>query len=140
MKLTAKGHCALKAMLVLAVHEPKRLSVKMIAEKQNLSPRYLEQVFSMLKNNQLIEGIKGPSGGYTLLKSPKDISLNEIICAVEGHHPFGQTKESDIIGEVIDNVLGDLDQHIEEYLKGKSLSDLSATYKEKTHEGYMYFI
>jgi len=140
MKITAKGQSALKAMLVLAVHDPERLSVKMIAEKQNLSPRYLEQIFSTLKNSHLIHGIKGPSGGYCLGKKPDQISLYDIVKCVEGSHPFSQEGDQDVIGQVIANRLGVLDQSIRTYLQDLSLEDLCKDYESKTHEGYMYFI
>lgn len=140
MKLTAKGHCALKAILVLAVHQPKRLSVKIIAQKQGLSPRYLEQIFSTLKNHKLIGATKGPHGGYTLLRTPDSIDLMEIIQAVEGEHAFESGQESDVVGEVIDNVLENLDGMVDKYLRETSLADLVKAYHKKTHEGYMYFI
>jgi Rrf2 family protein len=140
MKLSAKGRSALIAMLVLAVHAPKRLSVKLIAKKQNLSSRYLEQIFSDLKNHKLIEGIKGPQGGYTIIKALDTISLMDIVWAVEGHHTFATDEKEDVIEGIIHGVLLDLDSKIEDYLSQKTLEDLVNDYKKKTHEGYMYFI
>lgn len=140
MKISAKGRAALTAMLVLAVHEPKRLSVKAIAKKQNLSSRYLEQIFSDLKKSQLIEGLKGPQGGYTIIKAPNTISLMDIIKAVEGHHTFAVEDHSDLIDRLVHNVLQGLDENIEAYLSERKLEDMVEDYKKNTHEGYMYFI
>jgi Rrf2 family protein len=140
MKISAKGRAALTAMLVLAVHEPKRLSVKAIAKKQNLSSRYLEQIFSELKKHQLIEGLKGPQGGYTIIKCPDTIALIDIIRAVEGHHTFALEDQGDLIDELVQNVLHGLEENIEAYLSERSLEDLVKDYKKNTHEGYMYFI
>ena len=140
MKISAKGRAALTAMLVLAVHEPKRLSVKAIAQKQNLSSRYLEQIFSDLKKHQLIEGLKGPQGGYTIIKAPETIRLLDIIWAVEGNHTFSTEDHGDLIDKLVQDVLQGLDESIEAYLSKRSLEDLVVDYKKNTHEGYMYFI
>lgn len=140
MKLTAKGQCALRAMVELALNEKNRISVKEIAKRQELSVRYLEQVFAALKKEKLVNGTKGPSGGYTLEKQPKDTSIASIIFAVEGRNPFNHMSSVDALGQTFDDIFSKLDQEIEEYLGGLTLKMVVESYKEKSDNQYMYFI
>ena len=84
MKLNAKGRYAVTAMVDLAYYS-KMGSVKSaeIAERQELPVPYLEQIFAKLKRATLVESVRGPSGGYTLSRHPADISVVDIIHAVE---------------------------------------------------------
>lgn len=60
-------------------------SINNIAEKENLSDSYLEQLFSLLKNAKLVKSTRGVNGGYSLARDPKDIKIGEIIEALEGN-------------------------------------------------------
>lgn len=84
MMLTTKGRYAVMAMTDLAQYHltSKAVSLKDIAERQEITVGYLEQIFSKLKKNNLVEGMKGPGGGYILTKNAKDISVLEVIDAV----------------------------------------------------------
>ena len=86
MKLTKKGEYSLKALLALAsVYEQKKvLALKDIARQENISFKFLEQIMMMLKHAGFVESIMGKHGGYRLAHPPKEISLGEIIRAVEG--------------------------------------------------------
>lgn len=84
MKLTSKGRYAVTAILDLALHSqagPIRLST--IAKRQDLSLSYLEQLFAKLRKHELVNSSRGPGGGYALGKDAKDISVGEIISAVD---------------------------------------------------------
>jgi len=85
MKLSTKGRYGVKAMVDLAIHyggEP--ISIKTISERQNISEYYLEQLFSPLRKAELIRSIRGAQGGYVLSRSPKDITIAEIMEVLEG--------------------------------------------------------
>ncbi|ERI90341.1 putative HTH-type transcriptional regulator IscR [Clostridiales bacterium oral taxon 876 str. F0540] len=85
MKLSTKGRYGVKAMVDLAIHyggEP--VSIKSISERQNISEYYLEQLFSPLRKAELIRSIRGAQGGYVLSRSPKDITIAEIMEVLEG--------------------------------------------------------
>jgi len=141
MKVTAKGRCALRAMVELALHEDKRLPVKEIARRQNLSVRYLEQVFSALKKEKLINGTKGPTGGYTLERSPTKITMADIIFAVEGRAQiFQEGSQKDVLQTTIDHIWLELDDTIESYLKGITLAQITLDFKNKSANQYMYYI
>ncbi|MDE0309730.1 MAG: Rrf2 family transcriptional regulator [Acidiferrobacterales bacterium] len=85
MKLTTKGRYAVTAMMDLALHQPDqdRVSLKSIAEHQEISIAYLEQLFAGLKAKGLVSGVRGPGGGYRLTKPADEISIYEIISAVD---------------------------------------------------------
>ena len=84
MKLTSKGRYAVTAILDLALHAqsgPVRLSL--IAKRQDISLSYLEQLFAKLRKHNLVSSSRGPGGGYALSREAKDISVGEIIFAVD---------------------------------------------------------
>ena len=84
MKLTTKSRYAVTAMLDIAYHNQGiPISLPEIAERQNISLSYLEQLFSRLKKGGLVESIKGPGGGYKLSKDADDIVISDVIQAVD---------------------------------------------------------
>ena len=84
MKLTTKGRYAVMAMADLAANQKlKPVSLNEISLRQNISLSYLEQLFSKLKNEKLVKSIRGPAGGYILERNPKEISISNIIFAVD---------------------------------------------------------
>ncbi len=83
MRLTTKGRYAVTAMLDIALHRHLGpVCVADIAQRQGISPAYLEQLFGRLKRAHLIQGLRGPGGGYRLKRSTQSISISEIITAV----------------------------------------------------------
>jgi len=60
------------------------VQVKCISERQNISPRYIEQIFQKLKKAGIIKSVRGPTGGYFLGKRPEDITIGDVIRAIEG--------------------------------------------------------
>ena len=60
------------------------ISLKKIAQKQELSDNYLEQLFSVLKKDGLLNSVRGSQGGYMLSKHPKDITVGDILRSLEG--------------------------------------------------------
>lgn len=84
MRLSTKGRYAVTAMLDLAVHHGKGpITLADISRCQGISLSYLEQLFARLRREGLVEGVRGPGGGYRLAKSAKDISIADIIRAVD---------------------------------------------------------
>lgn len=84
MKLTTKSRYAVTAMLDIAYYDKgSPISLPEIAERQNISLSYLEQLFSRLKKNGLVKSIKGPGGGYKLSKDANDIVISDVINAVD---------------------------------------------------------
>tara|TARA_B000000565_G_C23487058_1_gene262220 strand:+ start:46 stop:471 length:426 start_codon:yes stop_codon:yes gene_type:complete len=132
MKLTTKGRYAVMAMADLAMYQNgKPISLNEISLRQNISLSYLEQLFSKLKNGKLVKSIRGPSGGYILDKSPKDIRLSNIIFAVDEQVKTLNCKKDSKKGCngkstkcITHNLWDDLESHINSFFENKSLSDL----------------
>ena len=85
MNLSTKGRYAARAMLELSIHygnQPVRL--KEIAEHQDISVRYLEQMMTMLVASGLIRSIRGTKGGFSLSRPPQEILLSDVVQVVEG--------------------------------------------------------
>lgn len=84
MQLTTKARYAVTAMLDLASnHSDKPITLEIISERQNISLSYLEQLFAKLRKATLVKSIRGPGGGYLLNTAATDISLANIIEAVD---------------------------------------------------------
>lgn len=85
MRLTTKGRYAVTAMLDLAYHSERQGPVTLtdIAKRQHISLSYLEQLFARLRRAGMVEGVRGPGGGYQLSRITSQISIAEIICAVD---------------------------------------------------------
>lgn len=84
MKLTTKGRFAVTAMIDLALQENGApVTLGGISERQKISLSYLEQLFGKLRRHGLVDSVRGPGGGYCLAKSLGDISVAQIIRAVD---------------------------------------------------------
>jgi len=85
MRLTTKGRYAVTAMLDLAYHSERQGPVTLtdIAKRQHISLSYLEQLFARLRRAGMVEGVRGPGGGYQLSRTKSQINIAEIICAVD---------------------------------------------------------
>lgn len=84
MRLSTKGRYAVTAMIDLALHQQERLvSLAEISEVQDISLSYLEQLFSRLRKYEIVEGVRGPGGGYRLARDADEISIADIINAVD---------------------------------------------------------
>ena len=93
MKLSTKGRYGLRAVIDLAVHsEPAAsgrsaegaVSIQSIAQRQDISENYLEQLMRLLKKAGLITSVRGAGGGYRLAKDPGTISVGDVLRALEG--------------------------------------------------------
>lgn len=85
MKLSTKGKYGLKAMFELALHYGEGpISLNAIAENQNISLNYLEQIIAKLKKDNLVKSYRGAYGGYKLSKEPKNITISMVLNSLEG--------------------------------------------------------
>ncbi len=84
MKLSTKGRYAVTAMMDLALHDRQGpVTLADISNTQGISLSYLEQLFAKLRKSGLVEGVRGPGGGYRLAKMPNQITVAKIITAVD---------------------------------------------------------
>ena len=103
MKLSTKGRYAITAMMELALrHKQGPVTLADISVEQSISVSYLEQLFALLRKAGLVTGLRGPGGGYCLRRPASEISIAEILHAVddtvdslpepaEGEAPRGQS-------------------------------------------------
>ncbi|ADL13459.1 RrF2 family transcriptional regulator [Acetohalobium arabaticum] len=149
MQLSTKGRYGVRAMFDLALQQKEGpIPLKEIAERQKISDNYLEQLIAVLKNNRLVESVRGAYGGYLLAKPPEEISIGDIIRALEGPIDL-----ADCVGgrscEFEDNCIVELiwqkvKKEIDDILDSITLEDLlqeaaNAQQDDKQH-GYMYYI
>ena len=84
MRLTTKGRYAVTAMLDLSLHhDDGPITLADIAERQGISLSYLEQLFSRMRKKELVFSVRGPGGGYSLARPTNEITIAEIITAVD---------------------------------------------------------
>jgi Rrf2 family iron-sulfur cluster assembly transcriptional regulator len=84
MRLTTKGRYAVTAMLDLAIHyKDGPITLADISKRQGISLSYLEQLFSRLRKNGLVDSARGPGGGYRLSRAASDINVADVITAVD---------------------------------------------------------
>jgi Rrf2 family transcriptional regulator, iron-sulfur cluster assembly transcription factor len=84
MKLSTKGRYAMIALTDLASQGPERLvSLSEIAERQDISLAYLEQLFVKLRRAEVVDSVRGPGGGYRLARPIEQIRISEILAAVD---------------------------------------------------------
>ena len=84
MKLSTKGRYAVMAMVDLATNsEGRPVSLADIAERQEISLSYLEQLFAKLRRGGLVNSVRGPGGGYLMARTPEETRVADIILAVD---------------------------------------------------------
>lgn len=86
MRITSKGRYGLKAILELSAHfaSGQLLKAREISEKHDIPQKYLEQIINTLKRNRLVSSVRGAEGGYRLARPPEDITVFEVLSALEG--------------------------------------------------------
>ncbi|WP_333842607.1 Fe-S cluster assembly transcription factor [Pelomicrobium sp.] len=136
MRLTTKGRFALTAMIDLGLQGGvKPTPLAEISERQKISLSYLEQLFSKLRRHGLVQSVRGPGGGYRLARPMTEVSVADIILAVD--EPIDATlcggKEDCRDGErcMTHDLWAGLNERIYEYLSSVSLAQLVAKQREE---------
>jgi len=131
MRLTTKGRYAVTAVLNLAIHQHGGpVSLAAISERQCISLSYLEQLFAKLRRNGVVDSTRGPGGGYTLNRDAADISVSDVILAVD--EGYNVAKCDDLDGCQGDynclthDLWNELSNEIRNFLDGISLAEVMA--------------
>lgn len=147
MKISTKGRYGLKAMIDLAVNSVNDIvTLKSISQRENISEGYLEQIFSALRKKGLVKGRKGSQGGYVLGKSVKEITVLDILNALEGDLSVVERDEDAILKEdkfdnfIRNSVWSKINMAIEEVVISITLEDLVINYNNTINSSYMYYI
>ena len=134
MKLSTKGRYGARAMLDLALHTGNGKTpvlLKEIAERQDLSDKYLEHIFTPLRRAGLVRGVRGAKGGYFLGKAPAKITLGEIVFSLEGEIDFCSRAEACVTKDI----WLDLKKTIEKKLGSITLADMVKKARAKQQAG-----
>jgi Rrf2 family protein len=132
LAVSSGSRYALRALLELAEHDTGApVSIQVLAKAQDISPKYLESIFSQLKKSGILRSFKGPRGGYRLNKPPEDITLFEIVEAVDGplmtvscvEDPSECPRSESCLART---VWGDLMDHMIDFLRTKTLAKVLA--------------
>ena len=139
MKLSTRGRYGIHAMYELAAnYGGSPVSIKALAEKQNIPEAYLEQLIAVLRKDELVVSIRGAQGGYRLARTPEEITVGDVLRSLEGglrlidcleeEETCGKScacpsrivwkKLSDGLNAIVDSIT--LKDMIEEYTRGKA--------------------
>ena len=148
MRLSKKSRYGLRALVELSVRSKNgQVSLNSIAERNGISLQYLEQVFAALKRAGLVKSIKGPQGGYLLERPANQISVLDIVKALEGSYELEDEEQSEAIEcreiplTIQELIIDPVNRKIHELLTGISLEDLEDDYLYKAESSAnMYFI
>jgi Rrf2 family iron-sulfur cluster assembly transcriptional regulator len=100
MKLSTKARYAITAMMDLALHEnSKPVTLADISDYQGISLSYLEQLFAKLRKHKLVSGVRGPGGGYRLAKPSTELTIAEIVSAINEKPEGVEEKKPEVVHE-----------------------------------------
>jgi Rrf2 family protein len=144
MKISTRGRYGIRLLIDLAenIQEP-HVSLASVAERQEISVRYLEQVVIILRRAGFIRSVKGASGGYSLARPPQDIVIGDVLRILEGDMlmvdpPLPGVPESKIRRCIRVTVYDRLNERIAGIIDRKTLASVVGTVDPD--DSYMYFI
>ena len=143
MKVSTKGRYALRLLLDLAENKEEGfISLKAIAERQNISKQYLEQIVTLLNTSTILRANRGKQGGYMLAKEPSQYTVGQVLRITEGSLAPIACLEDEV--NLCERALScktltmwqGLGRVISEYLDGITLQDILEQYKEQGADSY----
>lgn len=148
MKLSKKSRYGLRALIDLSVNgKSGHISLYSIAERNQISLQYLEQVFASFRRAGIIKSIKGSQGGYLLNRAPNEITVAQILEALDGSYRIEReeieedSESSGISFTIQELVIDRVNRQLDEVLQNLTLYDLEKDYMENHGYGQdMYYI
>ena len=148
MKLSKKSRYGITALIDLSINSKSgHVSLSTIAERNDISPQYLEQVFAGLRRYGIVKSIKGAQGGYLLNKPAEKIAVGEIIEALDGTYRIeddvtGNEEEERVADRIIkESVIDIINDQLDNVLLNITLADLEKDYLEyNATDDQMYYI
>ena len=147
MNFSKRSRYGIRALIDLAEHTDSPCALCEIAERNNISIKYLEQIFSVLKKASIIKSIKGPQGGYFLAGNPEYIRISDIIVTLDGSYFLdderlapGQKGEAEALA-VQETVIDPINEEVHRILDQLTLKKLTE-HAEQTNQAAqsMYYI
>ena len=133
MIISSKGKYGLVALMDICLYSrSEAVTLKSVSKRQDISERYLEQIFSILKKGGIINSKKGAQGGYFLARKPKDITVGEILNILEGYLKIVSPSEekNDIECFMQKKIWNNIIRQIETYFNSITLEELVKDYIE----------
>ena len=133
MIISSKGKYGLGALMDICLYSrSEAVTLKSVSKRQDISERYLEQIFSILKKGGIINSKKGAQGGYFLARKPKDITVGEILNILEGYLKIVSPSEekNDIECFMQKKIWNNINRQIETYFNSITLEELVKDYIE----------
>ena len=147
MKFSKKSRYGVAALIDLAVNSRNgHVALGSIAERNGISPQYLEQVFASLRRAGIVKSVKGSQGGYLLNHPSSNITVASIVQALEGTYYLDdeETKEGNaaVIAETIqEDIVEKVNHGLDQILQNLTLADLEEDFQERQSGGQeMYYI
>ena len=133
MIISSKGKYGLVALMDICLYSgSEAVTLKSVSKRQNISERYLEQIFSILRKGGIITSKKGAQGGYFLARTAADITVGEILNILEGDLKIVSSSEerNDIECFMQKNIWNNINRQIDEYFDSVTLEALVKDYIE----------
>ncbi|MEJ6952062.1 RrF2 family transcriptional regulator [Natronospora cellulosivora (SeqCode)] len=146
MKVSTRGRYGLRAMVDLAVTQNDgAIPLRQISERQNISEQYLEQLFASLRKAGIVKSVRGAHGGYLLNHKAEDITVKDIITALEGPiAPVDCVLSEDECDNSKDCVTHQVwikvKKNIDQILDSVTLLELKEEYKKQKTTDFIYHI
>ena len=148
MKISKKCRYGLRALIDLSANAGDEYVVLgTLAERNGISPQYLEQVFANLRRAGIVKGIKGSQGGYRLDVDPKELTVSEILEALDGSYQIEDEEIPEdshgrgIAVSIQELVIDQINVQMEQVLKNVTLDDLKKNYLDnREYNQDMYYI
>jgi Rrf2 family protein len=149
MRLSTKGRYGVRAMFDLAMHSQEgAVTLKSVAQREHISEKYLEHLFSSMKKAGLVHSVRGAQGGYRLGRPPEEITLGDIIrvlegpispteCVIEGAGGEDCERASECVMRL---VWCKVKEQINGILDAVTLADICEEQRKMRGEGFMYHI
>lgn len=135
MKISQKLEYACRAAVQLAKNTDSILRLEEIAQRENVSSNFLVQILNALRSNGIIQSKRGKYGGYFLERNPEDISLYEIVKAVNSGVVADVTVKDGASAEFVASTWKSISRDIDALLKKTTLKDMMGS-----EETFMYYI
>ena len=134
MKLSSRADYAAKAMLELSMSPDRPVTLAYLAHTQNISISYLEQIFALLRKHGLVRSVRGPGDGYVLNKAMSEISIGDIVKAIDlvpSSNPPQEEPGKRHGAPESQHLWGHLSNMVYDYLSSVTLQDVHDADKEK---------
>lgn len=149
MKISTKVELGIIAMIDIAIYSENNeaVTVYSIAKRQKISSKYLEQILTVLRQADLIKGLKGSKGGYIITRPAEEITVREIIDALDltvlGNVDFSSQYDSALFNAVDAFIWDEMTAYLQKFAGNLTLADIISQYRssiEENQEQIMYYI